>query len=300
MEKQPEQLDQELSEKTIKEALIEQWALSDVINVSAVKKTTVGRMVFRVDTKDKSYALKVYAPSRKKEIVEKDIYLLRLLEKRGFPACVLRNTSNGEGYGAINGSYAYVYDWIEGKNPESTTETFEKLGDMTGRLHTISEPYPYTSDFKPATEIQKLLATAKSKGIDQKHVDLLLSIRDLSQLPQGMIHTDIGPHNSLERPDGELVVIDWEDAGLGPMVIDIGWELEQCLSDESLFETEKAKAFLHGYQEHRTLTTEEKSHAYDAALFFAFLYWMDEQKDFGTKRINWLAEHRSEFEQIFE
>lgn len=115
-----------------------------------------------------------------------------------------------------------------------------------------------------------------------------------------MIHTDIGPHNSLERPNGEVVVIDWEDAGLGPMVIDIGWELEQCLSDESVFEIEKAKAFLRGYQEHRTLTTEEKSHAYDAALFFAFLYWMDEQKDFGTKRINWLAEHRSEFELIFE
>lgn len=172
MEKQKEQPDQELSEKTIKEALIEQWGLSDVTNVSVVKKTAVGRMVFRVDTKDTSYTLKVYAPSRKKEIVEKDIYLLRLLEKKGFPACVLRNTTNGEGYGAINGSYAYVYDWIEGKNPESTTETFEKLGDMTGRLHMISEPYPYKSDFKPANEIQKLLTTAESKGIDQKNTSI--------------------------------------------------------------------------------------------------------------------------------
>lgn len=300
MEKQKEQLEYELNEKMTKEALIEQWNLSDVINVSEVKKTAVGRMVFRVDTKDRSFTLKVYAPSRKKEIVEKDIYLLRLLEKRAFPACALRNTANGDGYGTINGSYAYVYDWIEGRNPESTPDTFEKLGDMTGRLHTISEPYPYKSDFKPANEIQKLLTTAQAKGIDQKYVDLLASIRDLSKLPQGMIHTDIGPHNSLERPNGEVVVIDWEDAGLGPMVIDIGWELEQCLSDESVFEVEKAKAFLSGYQEHRMLAVEEKSHAYDVALFFAFLYWMDEQKDFGTKRIDWLAEHRREFEQIFE
>ncbi|MBP9762011.1 phosphotransferase [Patescibacteria group bacterium] len=300
MENPTEQVLYEISEELIRQALATQWMMPDILRVSEVKKTTVGRMVFRVETSEKSHTLKIYAPSRKKEIVEKDINLLRFLECSGFPACTLRDAANGQGYGTINGSYAYVYDWIEGKNPEPTVETFEKLGYMTGRLHTVSEPYSRTSDFMPANEIQALLEKARKNGIDQKYIDLLSSIRDFSHLPQGLIHTDIGPHNSLERPNGELVIIDWEDAGLGPMIIDIGWELEQCLSNECVFDTEKAKAFLRGYQVHRMLTAGERSYACDAALFFAFLYWVDEQKDMGTKRIDWLANNRKEFEGIFE
>lgn len=300
MEKQNEKPLYEVSEGIIRQALDEQWGMSHVAKVLEVKKTVAGRMVFRIDTEGKVFALKVYAPSRANETVRKDIFMLRFLEKLAFPASIVRDTKDGEGYGTISGSYAYVSDWIEEENPESTEDTFEKLGRVTGRLHGIKEPYPHVSDFSPAQEVQKLLVTARSKGIDQKYVDLLLSIRDVSQLPQGIIHTDIGPHNSRQRSNGELVVIDWEDAGLGPMIIDLGWELEQCLSNESVFETEKAKALLRGYEKHRKLTEEEKRHAYDAALFFAFLYWMDEQKEFGARRIDWLATHRNEFEKIFE
>ncbi len=287
-----------MSEELIRQALAVQWNISDVLRVTEVKKVASGRMMFRVDTHTRSYALKICAPTRRKQVVEKDIQCLKFLERSRFPACILHDPLHGEGYGMINESYAYVYDWIEGLDAESTVETFEKLGDMMGRLHTIPEPYAFRSDFILKNEVQKLRSAAVAKGIDQKYRDLLSSIRDVDHLPQGMIHTDIGPHNALQRPDGTILIIDWEDAGLGPLIVDIGWELEQCLSDTSVFEIEKAKAFLQAYQAHRKLTLEEINHTYDVALFFAFLYWIDEQKEFGAKRIEWLASNRAQFESV--
>lgn len=298
METQKERSEDEAREQVVQHALVDQWGISDLRRLVEIKRTPSGRMVFRVDTERGSYAVKIYAPTRTKEAVERDIHLLRWMEGVDFPACRLLSTKNGEGYGRIDESYAYVYDWIEGKNPESTMETFEKLGDIMGRLHTIAARYPYPSTFSPAREREGLLGRAQEKGVSQRHIELLSSIRPMDHLPQGIIHTDIGPHNALERPDGEMVIIDWEDAGQGPMVIDIGWDLEQCLSNDAVFEIEKARAFLRAYQAHRSLTDEEKGYAYDAALFFAFLYWVDEQKEFGTRRIEWLANHRSEFEAV--
>ncbi len=289
-----------LERESMKPDLLRQWKMADEFDLSLVKESADGRMLFRVDSKQAAYALKIYPSAKAQAAVKKDIAILRFLANHHFPVPILYEPINGEGFGMINGRYAFLYQWVEGQHPSSTVSTFRKLGDLTGQLHCISTAYPYPSDFSPSREIRQCISFAEQEGVDKKYINLLLSLPDLGQFPQGIMHTDIGPHNVLESANHELIVVDWDDAGTGSMLLDISWLLEQCLSNTCIFDHAKARACLLAYQKHRQLIHQEITHIYDATLFFALLYWAcpGGQKEFGRKRIDWLINHRKEFESV--
>ncbi|MGH3490916.1 MAG: hypothetical protein ACRDP8_23765 [Actinopolymorphaceae bacterium] len=59
--------------------------------------------------------------------------------------------------------------------------------------------------------------------------------------------------NVRQRPDGELVLVDWDAAGTGPIAIDLGYPLICVFHDEDLTRhADHAAAFYAAYAENST------------------------------------------------
>ncbi len=87
------------------------------------------------------------------------------------------------------------------------------------------------------------------------------------ELPHGLIHADLFPENILFSKNKLSGILDFEAAGSGAFLFDIGVTLHACCHPGSKFDLPRARAFLKGYESVRPLTKSEKSH---------LLYYLDE------------------------
>ena len=95
-----------------------------------------------------------------------------------------------------------------------------------------------------------------------------LRVQNLSRFetcPQSVIHSDCHFGNALISPTGDIRLIDWESAGMGAAVTDLGSLLSLCLlpaQDEP--DATCIRAVMRGYLQHRTLNAEEQAVLVDA------------------------------------
>ncbi len=75
---------------------------------------------------------------------------------------------------------------------------------------------------------------------------------DFREYDRCFIHTDLGPHNTMIRKDGRLILIDLDDAGMGSRYLDLGYAfimqfVEHTEDMRLYYRFDLAKAFLKGY-----------------------------------------------------
>jgi Ser/Thr protein kinase RdoA (MazF antagonist) len=97
-----------------------------------------------------------------------------------------------------------------------------------------------------------------------------LPLAELKALPRVLIHTDAHEGNLIWTPEGALVLLDWENAGLDLAVLDLALVLSWLCSWEQArdptgllverydFDQEYCRAFLASYQRERILTGPER------------------------------------------
>jgi len=78
-----------------------------------------------------------------------------------------------------------------------------------------------------------------------------------SGIPKGLTHGDLFPDNIVIKDDGEIVILDWEDAANEVFVIDIGMSIVGLCRSGETFLPDYARAFLDGYLSVRQLTETE-------------------------------------------
>lgn len=84
-----------------------------------------------------------------------------------------------------------------------------------------------------------------------------------------VIHADCGPMNAIRTPLGQTVLVDWDAAGVGPPLIDLGYLLLGCTVGgvaPSVIERRIASVLM-GYQEHRGLSAADLDDLTDALRF---------------------------------
>jgi Ser/Thr protein kinase RdoA (MazF antagonist) len=175
-----------------------------------------------------------------------------------------------------------VTRWIEGEvlddflaSPDRAGERplwFHRLGALVARTHLQSEAWTPPPGFaRTRLDADGLMGPAPRWGPFWDHAaltaedrDLVIRARDvlharLSALPQdlavfGMIHADLHPGNLLVR-DGDLAIIDFDDAAFGWRVYDIAVALnyQQAAPDFAAVRD----AFLAGYRQVRDLPEAE-------------------------------------------
>jgi Ser/Thr protein kinase RdoA (MazF antagonist) len=196
--------------------------------------------------------------------VEADAAVLRHLEAQSFPA---ERLAAAEPVSTFDARGVLVTEFVDGPTIGHDPRTLERIGDLLGRLHSLPAPTgaaaraagswhhishaggPRSAD---ADVLRPLLQAAKDPNRTpvhlMKHIDALQAeldaIDDGAELPQALIHIDLGGPNVIETPDGELVGIDWAGSGVGARIASLA-ALMATGGDR-----ERVEAFVRGYRSH--------------------------------------------------
>ncbi len=278
----------------------EHWLFSNV-SIGEILKTTEGsRAVGIINTSEGTFVYKVTDEWKTIEALSRDLRAFELLPQKGFTHIPrLFKTKDGNTHAEIENRFVYLLEYVGDKNPEPTAETFAKLGEITAELHQIQN-YPYKTEFHPSPIIAKdLVSIADKLPFRDEYLKLVRSLPTFDSLPQALIHTDISPGNAIEKENGDLVLIDWDDVGVGIRVLDIAFPLiQQFISEDCEFSEDNARAFYGAYCSKVKLTEDEMNNLFPAALFIALMYIMYGDTEKRWKRIRWAIENRMILEGV--
>jgi Ser/Thr protein kinase RdoA (MazF antagonist) len=174
-----------------------------------------------------------------------------------------------------------------GSNTTPATDapaTFAALGALLGRLHCL--PLPADGAIGPAgmlprrelTWVAGELASVAGQvpaAFQAEYEQLTLAVQQANHCdtePQTLIHNDCNLGNVVVMPDQTLALVDWDVAGLGPAVLDIGILLRNCFDKQQLgIQPELILAVVDGYCQYRRLTPLELARLPDAIAFMTLV-----------------------------
>lgn len=276
------------------------WPLSNVFVGDMLKTTEGGRTVAVINANEGKFVYKIADQWKTKYALNRDLLAFELLPQKGFTHIpLLLKTREGSTYTAIEDRFIYLLEYVGDKNPEPTSETYTKLGQITAELHQIQN-YPHKTEFRTAPIIAKdLVSIAEKLPFKQDYLKLVQQLPSFGGLPEALIHTDISPGNAIEKENGNLVLIDWDDVGVGTRILDIAFPLiQQFISEDGEFLEENARAFYTAYFSKIKLTETEIRKLFPAALFIALMYIIYGNTEKRWKRIQWAINNQKVLERV--
>jgi Ser/Thr protein kinase RdoA (MazF antagonist) len=179
---------------------------------------------------------------------------LRWLEDRAYPAPRVIRTHSGDLVGLAGVWATLATTYVAGTPLRPDTGQLRPLGEALGRLHgldasTFADGMSAVGSgaaveralWHPETAIPaalgRLEAVASLVPADQRPLleqlrAVLLEVqRRASLLPTTVVHGDPWPGNAIHTARDEVTLIDWENAGLGMPLLDLGYCLLECHLD---------------------------------------------------------------------
>lgn len=249
--------------------------------------------VYHVDrARRPSWIARIY-PEKSHDDVANLVAILRFLEEQAYPTERLVPAIDGSTVVRFSHQWALVTTFVRGDPPGYTPARLRLLGAALGRLHSLSAeharaaipPLP-VARMRPAPETAWALAQLATvadrvppplQGRYDALVTALRSVHDCEGLPQVLIHNDAHPANAIYTPDGHIMFIDWDGAGLGPAVLDVGFLLISCDTESPWTprlapDPSRVAAVLDGYRQYHVLTRAELERLPDALCFRSLVY----------------------------
>ena len=252
-------------------------------------------MVYHIKADEGEFVAKIGKPFYSEPEIEKELFVFDFLQSKKFRhAPLLLKCQDGSSFRKMSGGFAYIYYFIKGKEPKSSTDNYRKLGEVTALLHQI-KGYPYLAKWSVSDVIGHIVLDrspnlpSKIKG---EYLQIAENLSQMKNLPVYLVHSDISLSNSLQTPSGDIVLIDWDGCAINHRVLDVGHPLLQFLSKDLVFDEAMAEAFYTGYFSIQRLTDEELSSLFDAALLPAlnFIHFGDINENWA--RIKWICRHQ--------
>lgn len=109
---------------------------------------------------------------------------------------------------------------------------------------------------------------------------------------EGLIHGEINGANAGRRANGEVALLDWDEAGVGPLALEYGYPLIAAfISEELVIDHDSARSFYRGYTDAGGYIDHDR--LFDAALFHALRYMWFGDVDRRWARIMHALEHEN-------
>jgi Ser/Thr protein kinase RdoA (MazF antagonist) len=248
---------------------------------------------------------------------------LLALAQHDFPAPRVMLTNQHDLIGEAEQWCTLITSYIPGQTVEASPEALTAMGAALAQLHRLPLHRHATavpiglSWLEPDTTVTGALsqyaqAAPEAPEIWQQTIAAfcatLRSIGAHSGLARTIIHADCHVQNVVRTPGGAYHLIDWDGAGYGRAVLDLGRLLLYGQFDSTTLgmtldqaEQWRVDAILAGYCQHRALPAEERAVLVDAIRFsIAFgaashvaraarAGWRNEQPDALVRRKQWYA-----------
>jgi len=265
------------------------------VQVSSLQRLSSdsGKHIYRVKLANgASWLLRMVKDPDKSTLVEL-AHLLLFFEQENYPAERIVLTVERAAIGTIGDWHICVTTFLVGSPLEYTPVTLSLLGATVGRLHALKLPpsnLPPQAGMLPLGELafaqQRLAVIAPlvpRQYIEQYELleTAVLSIDHGTGLPATLIHNDCHPANALVTAPGQVTLLDWEGAGMGPAILDVGFLLANCdgmvpwspLPSTAFHPDEnRLKAVIDGYCRYHQPTMSELDFLTDAVRFRSLVF----------------------------
>jgi Ser/Thr protein kinase RdoA (MazF antagonist) len=171
--------------------------------------------------------------------------VLARLAERQYPAPRVVSTSANTPVGHFAGWYSLATTWIDGTLTDLTPPYAHRAGQALGDLHRLTADgiadlpaAHYAAWWHPIHVLPEALASlaaaaplipAEWTAFHRACVATLSAMTTWSSLPTAIVHADCWAGNLVQTPDAQSIAIDWDTAGVGPAVLDLGELLSGCL-----------------------------------------------------------------------
>ena len=222
------------------------------------------------NSQSKPFLLKISNDKNKNEL-NGEQEILNVLQKVGFPLSIspLKTLEQNTifSYKVYIGA---IYPFVEGITPKPESETCYQIGKALGKLHslkkesfskykirkhqTIGFELPFISNF-----IHKEDCPSQFKeyfwDIFPKGIDSLIN----EPFEEGIMHGDLYYDNTLFKDKSLITLLDFEQAGLGPLILDLGISISGTSLSNGEISPSLVEKFIEGYEKERPLNKIEKS-----------------------------------------
>lgn len=250
------------------------WNITD-FQIAERYHTQTERILCRIDTAEASYFLRGLPRQIGEETVRGNVMAHEYLGNQFCMAPAVFPTQEGKKYLEEGGHWFYLTEYIAGKNLEENETDEYALGRLAARLHELKE-YDHPSGLN--SDKSRFYSWFAEKGFKAEFDQILNELPIFSEQEQCFIHTDLGPHNAMRKDNGEVLLIDLDDAGIGPKYLDLGWPFIMQFVDfdhqaqRMQYRFDLALAFLRGYFEEETLSRHEYNMIWSGAVFMHISY----------------------------
>ncbi len=256
---------------------------------------------YRVDLEQESVLLKISNDKNQLQLAEEQAILL-YLNQRGYPYSLRPFAlSSGELVYHYAPYFGVLYPFVEGIPPGPSDYTCKEVGAALASLHTLKHE---------ASELKKLrhheavgfgaleiLNYSKSplcppdyqEAVQYFFPDQLKNFL-ATDFEKGIIHGDLYYDNTLFDNNHLRTVLDFEQAGLGEFILDLGISLSGTCLEKGRIITPLVNSYLSGYEAIRPLRTEEKKHLDNAIILGLMSISLWRIKRFKERNLNPLME----------
>lgn len=191
----------------------------------------------------------------------------------------------------------YVMSAVDGTPPPREPQHQHELGRIARALNDITgvrHRRPAIADV-----IADLMQRDDRLQLGPEYGHIINSLRVLQDQPLVLVHGEINQANARLTPDGTIVLLDWDDVGLGVRWLDAGYPLIQTyLAEDLTFDALGAQAYYRGYTAGAGFTLDEWELVFTAAVLHALRYlpWGDTKARW--RRLLHAVEHQQDLIQV--
>ena len=227
------------------------------------------RLIFKIKAASQGYLLKGIPCGVPEATVKSNVRAHLFLGNENGMAPKLYPTKTGEYYISEQGYWFYLMEFIDGRKMEENPDDEYRIGKEARKLHNL-RGYDVKSPFKQSKD--RFYGWFRKHRFVKEFDAILDMLPDFGTFDQCFVHTDIGPHNTILRGNGEVVFIDLDDAGMGSRYLDIGWPFIMQFVDfnhdteEMRYRFDLAQSFLRGYYGEEKISREEYDLLFSGAI----------------------------------
>jgi homoserine kinase type II len=244
---------------------------------------------YKVTLTDSTHLLLKISNDKTIEQLTNEQTILQVLQKYQYPYSIHPfKTLLGKSIYQHNGHYGVLFPFIDGRPPVVTIDSCQQVGKAQALLHSLEIHKEDLAMIRPHTlvgyggmSVSEYCQNANApadfvQDFMQVFPDKLLDI-PYDLFPVGIIHGDLYYDNSLFKNERLVSLIDFEQAGRGRFILDLGIAISgTCLNQQKdNIDLDLMQAYLKGYLQGRKLLAIEKEYLQTAILvgFFSIALW---------------------------
>lgn len=248
---------------------------------------------YDVKTSSRRYLLKVSNDKCHKQLT-KEQEVLHHLKVEGYPYSLIPfKTNKGELVYEYSNFSGVLYPFVDGIPPGPSDQTCYGIGKALAKLHQIkavSTIRPHEEVGFGADEIISFVSSSDcpddfKESFQNIFPDNLEDFRS-NVWDSGLIHGDLYYDNTLFDNNKLAYLLDFEQAGLGPFILDIGISMSGTCLEKGRILPELVTSYLQGYESERPLQGNEIEHLTDAIIIGLFSIALWRIKRFKLGKLN--------------